>query len=92
MANGGDIELWSFSGPQGTAISGYVNMTSAQLNFLADIVANGVAPVTEAPADGSALGFQAPAFITATAGTIRFSGTNALLLESAAPRPATASR
>ena len=88
MANGGDIELWSFSGPQGTTISGYVNMTSAQLNFLADIVANGVAPVTEAPADGSALGFQAPAFITATAGTIRFSGTNALLLESAAAETA----
>jgi T5SS/PEP-CTERM-associated repeat protein len=85
MANGGDIELWSFSGPQGTTISGYVNMTSSQMSALADIVANGVAPTTEAPADGSALGFLAPAFITDIAGTIRFSGTNALLLESTTP-------
>jgi hypothetical protein len=84
IANGGDIELWSFSGPAGTTISGYVNLTSSQMSSLADIVANGVAPTTGAPADGSALGFLAPAFITGTAGAIEFSGTDALLLESAA--------
>jgi T5SS/PEP-CTERM-associated repeat protein len=84
LANGGDIELWSFSGPQGTTISGYVNMTSAQMAALADIVANGVAPMTGPPADGSPLDFLAPAFITGTAGTMRFSGTNAVLLESGA--------
>ena len=52
--------------------------------FLAQLVANGVAPVTGAPDDGSALGFVAPAFITGAAGAIRFSSTNALLLASAA--------
>ncbi|HEY2871987.1 MAG TPA: hypothetical protein VGJ56_08720 [Reyranella sp.] len=82
LANGGDIELWSFSGPPGTTISGYVNLTSAQMASLADIVANGVAPVTGPPADGAALGFVAPAFITGTAGAIGFSGTGALLLAS----------
>ena len=86
VANGGDIELWSFSGPSGTTISGFVNMTSSQMSALAGIVADGVAPVTGAPADGSALGFLAPAFITGPAGTIRFTGTDALLLATASPQ------
>jgi hypothetical protein len=82
-ANGGDIELWDFSGPADSNVDGFLGLTTAQMAELAAMVANGVAPVTEAPANGAALGFQAPAYITGTAGTIQFNGTGALLLASA---------
>src|SRR5204862_3936259 len=57
QANGGDIELWDFSGPAGSGVNGFLNLTTSQMAFLAQLVANGVAPVTGAPDDGSALGF-----------------------------------
>jgi T5SS/PEP-CTERM-associated repeat protein len=85
-ANGGNIELWDFSGPQDSDVNGFLGLTTGQMAELAAMVANGVAPVTEAPANGAALGFQAPAFITGPAGIIQFTGTGALLLASAAPQ------
>ena len=81
LSNGGNIELWNFSGPNNA--SGFQSLSPGQVNTLAQIVANGVAPTTGAPDDGSALAFLAPAYVTGSPGTIAFSGTNAVLLESA---------
>jgi T5SS/PEP-CTERM-associated repeat protein len=54
---------------------------------LAATLAAGNPPVTTgAPDDGSALGFIAPAFASGAAGTVAFSGVDALLLASVAPQ------
>ena len=45
-------------------------------------------PTAGAPADGSALGFIAPAFATGAPGAVAFSGTDAVLLASATPQAA----
>ena len=53
------------------------------MQALAIILAAGTAPTTGAPADGSALGFVAPAFVTGAPGTVTFSGVDAVLLAGA---------
>ena len=53
------------------------------MQALAIILAAGTAPTTGAPADGSALGFVAPAFVTGAPGTVTFSGADAVLLAGA---------
>jgi T5SS/PEP-CTERM-associated repeat protein len=77
-ADAGDIELWD-----GPVLNGFTGMSTGQVKGLAAIVADGNAPVTAVPDDGSALGFIAPAFVTGGPGTVAFSGTNAVLLASA---------
>ena len=87
LANTGDVELWNYSGPSiagTTTINGFLSLSPEQAQFLAVLLAAGNAPTTGAPADGSPLGFVAPAFVTGAAGTISFSGTDAILLASAA--------
>ena len=87
VANTGNVELWNYSGPSiagTTTINGFLNLSPEQAQFLAALLAAGNPPTTGAPADGSALGFVAPAFMTGAAGTISFSGTDAILLASAA--------
>jgi hypothetical protein len=77
-ANGGDIEAWNFPGT-----SGFLGLPPAIVQSLSEIIAAGVAPVTGAPADGSALGFIAPAYVTAATSTAAFTGTDAVLLATA---------
>lgn len=83
-ANGSDIELWDFSGPNGA--EGFLSLSTSQVATLARMVASGVAPVTGAPNDGRDLGFVAPAFVRGAAGTVGFSGTDAVLLASRTPQ------
>ncbi|MBV8409164.1 MAG: hypothetical protein JOY64_16155 [Alphaproteobacteria bacterium] len=77
-ANTGDIELWD-----GPGKTGFTGLSSSQAQFLATLVAAGIAPTTGAPDDGSALQFIAPAFAIAATSTIAFSGVDAVLLASA---------
>ena len=81
-ANAGDIELWD-GAPGMVPFPGFPGLTSSQMQALATIHAAGTAPTTGAPADGSALGFVAPAFVTGAPGTVSFSGVDAVLLASA---------
>ena len=53
LSNGGNIELWNFSDTDDA--SGFQSLSPGQVNTLAQIVANGIAPTTGAPDDGSAL-------------------------------------
>ena len=76
--NAGNIELWDYS-----ENNGFRGLSPTQVHDLAIQVANGVAPTTGAPDDGSALAFLAPAFVAGSPGTIAFTGTDAVLLESA---------
>ena len=78
-ANAGDIELWDGTGTH----PGFPAFNFGQMQLLATILAAGTAPATGAPADGSALGFIAPAFATGAPGTVAFSGVDAVLLASA---------
>lgn len=77
LANAGDIELWD-----GPGTTGFTGLLPSQVQTLAAIVAAGTAPMTGAPADGSALGFIAPAHVTGSAGPVAFSGVGAVLLAS----------
>ncbi len=77
-ANAGDIELWD-----GPATTGFTGLEPGQVQDLAAILAAGTAPLTGAPDDGAALGFMAPASVAGAAGTIAFSGVDAVLLASA---------
>ena len=66
---------------------GFTAFSASQVQALAAILAAGSPPPTAgAPDDGSALGFIAPAFATGSAGTVAFSGTDAVLLASATPQ------
>ncbi len=76
-ANGSDIELWD-----GPGTTGFVGLPGSVVQALAEIVSAGIAPTTYAPADGSALGFIAPAYVTGVGDTAAFSGTNAVLIAS----------
>ena len=81
-ADVGDIELWD--GPGST---GFLGLPPSQVQALAATLAAGNPPVTTgAPDDGSALGFIAPAFASGAAGTVAFSGVDALLLASVVPQ------
>ncbi len=90
VANGvasdaGNIELWDF--PTIPVPVGFTAFSASQVQALAAILAAGSPPPTAgAPDDGSALGFIAPAFATGAAGTVAFSGTDAVLLASATPQ------
>jgi hypothetical protein len=81
-ANAGNIELWDYS-----QNNGFLGLSAAQVSGLATQLASGIAPTTAAPDDGSALAFLAPANVTGSPtgspGTVAFSGTDAVLLESA---------
>ena len=77
-ANAGDIELWD-----GPGTTGFTGLLPSQVQDLAALLAAGNAPVAGAPDDGAALGFTAPASVTGAAGTIAFSGVDAVLLASA---------
>jgi T5SS/PEP-CTERM-associated repeat protein len=78
----GDIELWD-----GPGTTGFLGLPPSQVQALAATLAAGNPPVTRgAPGDGSALGFIAPAFASGAAGTVAFSGTDALLLASVVPQ------
>lgn len=74
----GDIELWDTP-----VLQGFESKSPASIAALATDLANGVAPVTGAPDNGQPLAFIAPAVVTATPGTIGFSGVDAVLLASA---------
>ncbi|MCB8882577.1 Hint domain-containing protein [Acidisoma cellulosilytica] len=78
-SNAGDIELWDAPGT-----TGFTGETSSFVGGLAGSLANGVAPVTAAPDDGAELGFIAPASVSGPAGVIALTGTDAVLLASAA--------
>ncbi len=81
-SDAGDIELWD--GPGST---GFLGLPPSQVQALAATLAAGNPPVTTgAPDDGSALGFIAPAFASGAAGTVAFSGVDALLLASVVPQ------
>jgi T5SS/PEP-CTERM-associated repeat protein len=81
-SDAGDIELWD--GPGST---GFLGLPPSQVQALAATLAAGNPPLTTgAPDDGSALGFIAPAFASGAAGTVAFSGTDALLLASVVPQ------
>ena len=81
-ADAGDIELWD--GPGST---GFLGLPPNQVQALAATLAAGNPPATTgAPDDGSALGFIAPAFASGAAGTVAFSGVDALLLASVVPQ------
>ena len=82
-ANAGNIELWDYS-----QNNGFLGLSPAQVSSLATQLASGTAPTTGAPDDGSALAFLAPAYVTGSPGAVAFSGTNAVLLESATPQSA----
>ena len=77
-ANAGNIELWD-----GPGTTGFTGLLPSQVQDLAALLAAGNAPVAGAPDDGAALGFTAPASVTGAAGTIAFSGVDAVLLASA---------
>src|SRR5215831_4129992 len=78
-ANAGDIELWDYS-----ENNGFLGLSPAQVSGLGTTLANGIAPTTGAPADGSALAFLAPGFVSGSTGAIAFTGVGALLLEKSA--------
>ena len=78
-ADGGTIEAWNFPGN-----SGFLGMPASLVQSMAEIISAGVAPITSAPDDGAALGFIAPAFVTAASSTAHFTGTDAVLLGTAA--------
>ncbi|MFL5139864.1 MAG: hypothetical protein ACJ8C9_14545, partial [Microvirga sp.] len=86
LSHTGNVELWDYSGnePGFPVINGFLNLSLTQAQFLSTQLAAGTAPVTAAPLDASALGFVAPAFVTGEPGTVAFSGTDAVLLASAA--------
>ncbi|HYX02745.1 MAG TPA: hypothetical protein VE963_11695, partial [Reyranella sp.] len=78
-ANAGDIELWDYS-----ENNGFLGLSPSQVSGLGTTLANGIAPTTGAPADGSALAFLAPGSVSGSAGAIAFTGVGALLLEKSA--------
>jgi T5SS/PEP-CTERM-associated repeat protein len=81
-SDAGDIELWD-----GPGSIGFLGLPPSQVQALAATLAAGNPPVTTgAPDDGSALGFIAPAFASGAAGTVAFSGVDALLLASVVPQ------
>lgn len=81
-ANAGNIELWD-GAPGVATYPGFPGLSFSQVQALAASLAAGTAPTTGAPADGSALGFIAPAFVTSAPGAVVFSGVDAVLLASA---------
>ncbi len=80
-ANGSDIELWD-----GPNTSGFTGLPASAVQTLAEIVSAGIAPTTYATGDGSALGFIAPVFVTASGDTAAFTGTDAVLLATSVPQ------
>ena len=83
-ANAGNIELWDW--PTGQSDPGFLLAPPGLIKDLHTILASGIAPLTGAPADGSALSFVAPAFATGAPGCVAFSGTDAVRLASATPQ------
>ena len=65
-------------------MTGFTGMPVSAVEALAEIISAGVAPTTYAPADGSALDFIAPADVTFSGSAANFTGTNAVLIASAA--------
>ncbi len=82
-ADAGNIELWDW--PTERTDPGFTLAPAGLIRDLHNILASGIAPLTGAPADGSALDVVAPAFVTGAPGTVAFSGTGAVLLAGAAP-------
>jgi hypothetical protein len=77
-SDAGDIELWD-----GPGTTGFTGESQPFVAGLAGTLADGVAPVTNAPDNGAQLAFIAPASVSGTAGAIAFTGTRAVLLASA---------
>jgi von Willebrand factor type D domain len=80
-AYAGDIELWDLV--QNGVATGFTALSPSQVQDLAQLLAAGTPPTTGAPDDGAALGFIAPASVAGAAGTIAFTGVDAVLLASA---------